>query len=76
VASYRLGRAAKVRVDLVHRGKVVRRLAARRSVAAGKVVRVRVRPAGLARVTYGVRLTITRAGAAKASKVTLHSRRL
>ncbi|MEA2312455.1 MAG: hypothetical protein QOE28_2423, partial [Solirubrobacteraceae bacterium] len=74
-ARYRLGRTAKVRVDLVRLGKVVRRVAKARTVAAGKTIRVSVRPAGLARATYGVRLTITAAGR-RTTRSTLHARRL
>jgi hypothetical protein len=73
---YRLARRARVRVDLVRRGKVVRRLARSRSVRAGRTRTVRIRPRGLGRGAYRVRLTIRRTAASKPRRVVLTAHRL
>ena len=73
---FTLARRARVRVDLVRRGKVVRRVARSRMVRAGRARTVRVRPRGLARGAYRVRLTIRRGGGAKARRVALTAHRL
>ena len=54
----RLGQPARVRIDVLRRGRVVRRLA-NRNLAAGRTLRVSAR--GL-RGGYTVRLKVTRAG--------------
>ena len=58
----RLTETARVRIDVLRRGKVVRRLANRR-LAAGRTLRVGAR--GLRRGTYTVRLKVTRASATR-----------
>jgi hypothetical protein len=55
----RLGRPARVRVDVLRRGRVVRRLANRR-LPAGRTLRVSAR--GSRRGSYTVRLKVTRGG--------------
>ena len=55
----RLGRPARVRIDVLRRGRVVRRLA-NRNLAAGRTLRVSAR--GLRRGRYTVRLKVTRGG--------------
>ena len=55
----RLGQPARVRIDVLRRGRVVRRLANRR-LAAGRTLRVSTR--GLRRGRYTVRLKVTRDG--------------
>ncbi len=66
----RLTETARVRIDVLRRGKVVRRLANRR-LAAGRTLRVGAR--GLRRGTYTVRLKVTRASATRT--MTLRARR-
>ena len=61
---YRLSRTARVRVDLLTRaGKLARRLTALHRVRAGRTRTIHVRPRGLRRADYRVRLTIHRPGA-------------
>jgi immune inhibitor A len=55
----RLGQPARVRIDVMRRGRVVRRLADRR-LAAGRTLHLNAR--GLRRDSYKVRLRVTRAG--------------
>jgi hypothetical protein len=57
------------------RGKVVRRLAKLRMVRAGRTKVLTVRPRGLRRGAYRVRLTIQRPGA-KPRRVALTARKL
>ncbi len=66
----RLSETARVRIDVLRRGKVVRRLANRRLVA-GRTLRVAAR--GLRRGTYTVRLKVTRASGTRT--MTLRARR-
>jgi hypothetical protein len=73
--SYRLRSAARVRVDLLRGRKAVRRLAGTRRVAAGRTVRLRVRPRGLRAARHRVRLTIRRPGEA-VRRVKLSAQRL
>jgi hypothetical protein len=75
VVRYRLARSARVRVDVLRGRRVVKRLVRSRRVAAGRTRRATLRPRGLARATYRVRLTIRRARAAP-RRVTLAARRL
>jgi hypothetical protein len=73
--AYRLTSAARVRVDLVRRGRIVRRLAAPRTIPGGRTQRLRVRPRGLRRASYAIRLTVRRPGA-NVRRVALHARGL
>jgi hypothetical protein len=72
---YALARTARTRVELLRGRRVVRRLAGTRRVRAGRLQRLRVRPAGLRDGRYRVRLTIVRAGA-RTQRVTLATRKL
>jgi M6 family metalloprotease-like protein len=58
----RLGQPARVRIDVLRRGRIVRRLANRR-LAAGRTLRVSAR--GLRRGRYTVRLKVTRNGSTR-----------
>ena len=72
---YALARTARTRLELLRGRRVVRRLAGTKRVRAGRLVSRSLRPRGLPRGRYRVRLTIRRAGA-KPQMVTLAARRL
>lgn len=69
-ASYRLGSAGRVTVDLLRGARVVRRLSAASDRPAGRTFRVRIASERLRRGDYRVRVRVVRAGRTTATALT------